>query len=84
MTEIKEQHETTDIGEAAYLKLAGFPVKFDRRDPRSIVFIFRADPTLLKRKALDYYEFRANVDAKSYHDTLKQLKKALGAAKTSL
>lgn len=73
---VSQEHVTTDLGEAAYLKMLGFPLSFDRTSPR-IVFIFKGDSELIQMKALDYYEYRARVDAKSYADTLKALKKTI-------
>jgi hypothetical protein len=74
--QVPGEHVTTDLGEAAYLKMLGLPLSFDRSNPR-IIFIFKGDEELIKMKAMDYYEYRTKVDAKTYSDTLKSLKKSI-------
>lgn len=74
---VAREHVTSDIGEAAYLKSLGFPISFDRRNPARVACVFKGDPELLQMKAMDYYEYRANIDAKSYFDALRQVKKSI-------
>jgi hypothetical protein len=75
MSDIKQQHVTNDLAEAAYLKVLGFPMRIDGSHPKRVAFVFDGDEEMLKRKALDFYEYRARVDARMYSDSLKGLKR---------
>lgn len=82
MTDNNSEHVTSDIGEAAYLKLLGFKITgFDRSNPNRVAFIFQGDAELLRMKAMDYEEFRTKVDARAFADALKSLKKSVNAGK---
>jgi hypothetical protein len=77
-----EEYMTYDLGEAAYLKLIGFSIEFMREEAKHINsvrvrFIFKGDAQLMKFKAMDFYEHRGKIDAKSYFDTLRSLKKTV-------
>lgn len=74
---VEGEHVTSDIGEAAYLKMLGFPLTFNRINPARVTCIFKGDKQLLQMKAMDYYEYRTKVDAKTYGDTLRGIKKSI-------
>lgn len=70
-------HRTTDAGEAAYLKYLGFPVTFDRTNPKRVVCIFKGESKLLELKALDYYNNNTKVDAKGFKEAFDSIKKSI-------
>jgi len=75
MSDLKQQHVTNDLAEAAYLKMLGFPMKVDTSHPKRLAFVFEGDEKHLQRKAMDFYEYRVKVDARGYSEVIKGLKR---------
>lgn len=74
---VDNEHITSDMYEAAYLKTLGFNPTFDRSEPNRVRCIFKGDKEFFQQRAFDFYEERAIGNMKTYADNLKALKKSI-------
>lgn len=68
-------YKTSDLYWAAFLKVAGVPLKDTEKENRKVLFVFE-DPggSIIKDLKEDYFMDRAKVQALSYSQSLKALK----------